>query len=158
MRPHRFAFNFGYGFDASDDRMTSVVFLFTSMFLEIGLEVAVDSAAVEIEQEHGIDLDKFWDMWRVNPGNFFGFHVLSSLMGLLNVFWAFSNLPTPFFCTSQHDPCSCKGGGFQISKPFCAAAAAAAEAADRLQSNATNTSGNGTSLTAVPENAYVDTA
>ena len=50
MRPHRFAFNFGYGFDANDDGMTGAAFLFAAMFLELGLEVAIDSAALGIEQ------------------------------------------------------------------------------------------------------------
>ncbi len=158
MRPHRFAFNFGYGFDANDAAMTGVAFLFASMFLELGLEVVIDSAALGIEQMHGINVDKFWEMWQVNPGNFFGVHLCSTLNALAFGFWAFTTLPTPVFCTSQHDPCSCKGGGFQIFKPFCDAAAATveeAEATQNFQSNATNSSGNGTS--AIPENAYVDT-
>ena len=160
MRPHRFAFNFGYGFDGNDDAMTSATFLFVSMFLELSIEFAIDIAALGIEQRHGIDVDRFWAMWQVNPGNFFGTHVVSNLMALNAVFWAFSTLPTPFFCTSQHDPCSCMGGGFQIFQPFCGASASAAseEATKEVQSNATNSSYNGTSSTEVPQNAYVDTS
>ena len=124
MRPHRFAFNFGYGFDSNDDAMTSVAFLFTSMFLELVLEVVIDIAALEIEKMHGIDVDKFWDMWQVNPGNFFGLHVSCAMIALGSAFWAFSTLPTPIFCISQHNPCSCTGGGFQIFKPFCTAVTA----------------------------------
>ena len=155
MRPHRFAFNFGYGFDANDDAMTSAAFLFASMFLELGLEVSIDCAALDIEQQHGINVDKFWEMWQVNPGNFFGLHVSGNLLALAMAFWAFSTLPTPFFCTSQHDPCSCVGGGFQIFRPLCDAATSSEEAIKDLQSNTTNSSGNGTSITTVPENAYV---
>ena len=58
--------------------MTSSALLFTTMFLELGLEVAVDAAALELEFEHGIDCEKFWDLWRSSPGNFFGLHVAST--------------------------------------------------------------------------------
>ena len=119
MRPHRFAVNLGYGSDASDSAMTGTVLLFTSMFIELGMEVAVDSAAVPVEHANGIDLDRFWDMWRVSPGNFFGLHVSSSLMAILISLWSFSTLPSPFFCTSEHDPCSCNGGVFTILETFC---------------------------------------
>ena len=160
MRPHRFAFNFGYGFDANDDAMTSAAFLFASMFLELGLEVSIDCAALDIEQKHGINVDKFWEMWQVHPGNFFGLHLFCNLNALGFAFWAFSTLPTPFFCTSQHDPCSCVGGGFQIFRPLCDAASTSTSSPDEaaikeLQSNATNSSGNGTSITTGSENAYV---
>merc|ERR1711965_1110742 len=94
-------------------------------------------------------------MWQVNPGNFFGLHLSTNLLVLAAAFWAFSTLPTPFFCTSQHDPCSCVGGGFQIFRPLCNAATSSQEAIKELQSNATNSSGNGTSITTVPENTYV---
>ena len=154
MRPHRFAFNFGYGFDANDAAMTGTSFLFASMFLELGLEVTIDGAALGIEQQHGINVDKFWEMWQVNPGNFFGLHVSSSLAALAMNFWAFSTLPTPFFCTSQHDPCSCTGGGFKIFKPLCAAAGSVAEATkDAVQSNAKDGTSNGTVGTTLAENA-----
>ena len=152
MRPQRFAFNFGYGFDANDDAMTSAAFLFASMFLELGLEVAIDIAAISIEQGHGIDVNKYWEMWQVNPGNFFGFCVCTNLLSLACAFWAFSTLPTPFFCTSQHNPCSCMGGGFQIFQPFCDVAAFE-KASKKSQFNATNSSGNGTPFTAIAENA-----
>ncbi len=119
MRPHRFAFNFGYGFDASDEYMVSAEFLMASMFLELGLEVVVDGAATDIEFRHGIDVESFWRMWRRNPGHYLGVHVCSSLAALQMAFWAFSTLPSPFFCTSMTDPCSCRGGGFNIFKTFC---------------------------------------
>ena len=159
MRPHRFAFNFGYGFDATDDAMTSVAFLFASMFLELGLEVAIDCAALGIEQRHGINVDKFWEMWLVNPGNFLGFHFSVDMVALMSAFWAFSSLPSPFFCTSQHDPCSCVGGGFQIFQPLCEAAdsGASQKVNKELQPNSTNSSANGTSTTALSENTYVKT-
>ena len=154
MRPHRFAFNFGYGFDANDDAMTGTAFLFASMFLELGLEVAIDGVALDMEQKHGIDMDNFWELWRCNPGNFFGVHVTSSLTALAGAFWAFSTLPTPIFCTLQHDPCSCVGGGFQIFKPLCAAVATDEEGREELQANATNGTSS-VSTDAVAENAYV---
>ena len=128
MRPHRFAFNFGYGFDAEDDAMMDPSFLFVSMFLELALEVVIDCAAIDIERLHGIDIDKFWEMVMVNPGNFFGVHISASSCSLYLAFWAFSTLPSPFFCVAEHDPCSCTGGGFQIFKPFCDAAPAATTA------------------------------
>ena len=117
MREHRFAFNFGYGFNAGE--MTSVVLLFTSMFLELGLEVVVDSAAISIEYEHGIDLESFWHEWREYSWYFFGLHIASSLLALFMVFWSFSTLPSAFFCTSPRDPCSCMGGSFEILERFC---------------------------------------
>ena len=83
MREHRFAFNFGYGFNSSE--MTSVSLLFASMFLELGLEVVVDSAAITIEQDHGIDLDYFWEFWREDGWYFFGIHVANSLIALFMV-------------------------------------------------------------------------
>ena len=119
MRPHRFAVNLGYGFDASDSGMTSTALLFTSMFLELALEVAVDSAAVQVEHAHGIDLDKFWEMWHINPYNTFGFHISSSLFAILVSFWTFNTLPSSLYCTSGHDPCSCTGGVFTIFRTFC---------------------------------------
>ena len=74
---------------------------------------------------HGIDLDDFWDMWRVNPANFFGFHVSSSLIAIFFTIWSFRAVPSPVFCSSSNDPCTCKGGGFGILATFCAAAATA---------------------------------
>ena len=43
--------------------------------------------------------------------------LLSALVG--QIFWAFSTLPSVFFCSSPHDPCSCTGGSFEILKSFC---------------------------------------
>ena len=154
MRQHRFAFNFGYGFDSNSEAMVGATFLVTSVFLELGLELVVDGAAMDIEQRHGIDVDKFWEMWRKNPVNFFAFHVTGSLLALGAAFWAFSNLPTPVFCVSQHDPCSCVGGGFDIFTPLCIAAAADAEMKDGR--NKTNSSSNYTESHSSPENTYVD--
>ena len=124
--------------------MVSSVFLMSSMFLELGLEVVVDGAATDIEYKHGIDVDKFWDMWRVNPGNFFGVHVVSSLIALQMAFWAFSTLPSPIFCTIADDPCSCKGGGFGIFKTFCNAIGAK----PKQSSNHSSTQTNGTAVNA----------
>ena len=159
MRPHRFAVNLGYGFDANDSGMTSEAMIFTSMFIELGLEVAVDSAAVPIEHAHGIDLDRFWDMWRANPGNFFGLHVSSSLVAISITLWSFSTLPSPFFCTSQHDPCSCTGGVFTIFKAFCDASSSdTASNSNSSTNNTTSTAASNTTLGSIAtaaKTAYV---
>ena len=42
-----------------------------------------------------------------------------SAFSLCVALWAFTTIPTPIFCTSSNDPCSCKGGGFGILKPIC---------------------------------------
>ena len=149
MRPHRFAFNFGYGFDGSDENMTGASFLFASMFLELGLEFAIDSAATDLEYQHGIDVSKFWDMWRVNPGNLMGLHMSFSQLSLFSVFWSFSTLPSRFFCTSELDPCSCKGGVFGIFKTFCDRVEAEADAAEDTATNSTTTT---TTTTTLAEN------
>ena len=45
-------------------------------------------------------------------------------------------LPSPFFCSSQHDPCSCTGGGFQIFQPLCDAASnSSASSGSNVSSN-----------------------
>ena len=112
--------DFGYGFDTNDKAMTGAVALFSSMFLELGLEVAVDGAAMEVERENGIDLDHYHDDCRfAGAANEFGMGVASSLLALFYAFWTFSNIPTPFFCQDVNDPCSCKGGGFEIVSTFC---------------------------------------
>ena len=41
FRKHRFVFNFGYGFDSSDENMTSVTVLITSTFIELIFEVSL---------------------------------------------------------------------------------------------------------------------
>lgn len=64
FRPHRFVFNFGYGFDNNDDIMSPVGFIFASLFLELAFELLIDVMALQVEAAEGIDLDEFWEMWR----------------------------------------------------------------------------------------------
>ena len=159
MRPHRFAVNLGYFYDTSESGMAETVLLFTTMFIELGLEVAVDSAAVPVEHANGIDLDRFWDMWRVSPGNFFGLHIAHSLCAIVISLWAYSTLPSPFFCTSEHDPCSCNGGVFTILKTFCDASSSDALSDSDSGSNKTaSTATSNTTLGSIKssaKNAYV---
>ena len=46
FRQHRFVINFGYGFDANDENMTTVTMLITSTFLELILEGCIDAVAL----------------------------------------------------------------------------------------------------------------
>ncbi len=119
FRSHRFVVGFGYGFDANDVAMTSVVALMTSMFIELAFEAIVDGFALIIEYKHGIDLNKFWDMWRVNPTAFWGLFIMDGFVAALAATWAFKLIPNAAFCTSPTDPCSCNGGGFEIYDKFC---------------------------------------
>ena len=119
FRPHRFVLGFGYGFDASDEAMTGVPLLITSMFLEIAFEAVVDAFALSIERRHGIDLNKFWAMWRVNALAFWGNIVFQGVVAISDTCWAFKLIPNAVFCTSPMDPCSCSGGGFEIYDRFC---------------------------------------
>ena len=119
FRPHRFVVGFGYGFDANDAAMTSVVALMTSMFIELAFEAVVDGFALIIEYKHGIDLNKFWDMWRVNPNANWGRVVIDGFVAAFMAIWAFKLIPNAAFCTSPTDPCSCNGGGFEIYDKFC---------------------------------------
>ena len=62
-------------------------------------------------------------MWRVEPRAILGWLAGDSLIALALTLWTFMLTPTPIFCTSSADPCSCSGGGFEIYSVFCAAAA-----------------------------------
>ena len=44
--------------------MTSVGFLFVSLFIELGFEVVIDVMALQVEGQEGIDMTEFWNMWR----------------------------------------------------------------------------------------------
>ena len=46
FRQHRFVVNFGYGFDSTDENMTSLTMLFTSAFIELIFEAVVDAYAL----------------------------------------------------------------------------------------------------------------
>ena len=119
LRHHRFVFNLGYGFDGSDPAMTTVGMLFTTMCLEISFEAFIDAMAMYIEGQHGVDLNEFWNAWRKNPISFWGCSVSTTLFAVWYNLFAFSVIPTPFFCTSPTDVCSCTGGGFEMYAKFC---------------------------------------
>ena len=114
FRPHRFVVGFGYG-----EAMTSTTLLVTSMFIEIIFEVVVDYFALAIEYKHGIDLSKFWEMWRMNAAAFWGLVICDGFASIITTIWAFKLIPNAIFCTSDKDPCSCVGGGFEIYKSLC---------------------------------------
>ena len=99
--------------------MTGVPMLIAPMFLEIIFEVIVDAFALSIEWKHGIDLNKFWAMWRVNASAFWGGIVFQGFVAIMSTCWAFKLIPNAIFCTSPTDPCSCLGGGFEIYNRFC---------------------------------------
>ena len=53
--------------------------------------------------------------------------------------WAFTLLPSPFFCTARDDICTCKGAGFDIFQPFCDARDKITKPGQNMSSaNATN--------------------
>ena len=115
--------NFGYGFDSLDADMTSSTVLVTSAAVELLFEGIVDALALDIESGNGVDLDLFWEMWRRNAVAFWGVAVCDSFLAICASIWAFKQIPTIAFCTSPIDPCSCKGGGFELFEPFCNATA-----------------------------------
>ena len=125
MREHRFIFNLGYGFDDNSAEMTSAALIFASLFVELIFEIIIDTNSLTIEWEHGIDCNYFWSMFADQPAMYtFVFFAHSATAMLVSV-WSFSTIPTPFFCTSPVDPCSCKSsegvlnGGFSIVAKFC---------------------------------------
>ena len=60
FRPHRFVFNFGYGFDDIANSSVSAGNLLLSMFLELICEALVDVIAMGMEITDGIDLKRYW--------------------------------------------------------------------------------------------------
>ena len=60
---------------------------------------------------------------RVHPRGFMGWLVCDSLIALGLCLWTFILAPSPIFCTSSFDPCTCSGGGFEIYRVLCVAAA-----------------------------------
>ena len=89
FRPHRFVFNLGYGFDATDPMMTSPALLLTAMFLELFFECIVDFMAVSVESEEGVDVDEFWKMFHTNPAAYWGLFVMNNVIAFLLTLWAF---------------------------------------------------------------------
>ena len=104
--------------------MTSSTVLVTSAAIELLFEGIVDSLALDAESRNGVNLDLFWAMWRRNAVAFWGVAVTNSFLSIFAAIWAFKQVPTVAFCTSQTDPCSCKGGGFELLDAFCNAATA----------------------------------
>ena len=104
--------------------MTSSTVLVTSAAIELLFEGIVDALALDVESRNGVDLDLFWAMWRRNALAFWGVAVTNSFLSIYASIWAFKQVPTIAFCTSPTDPCSCKGGGFEIYETFCNATAA----------------------------------
>ena len=65
FRQHRFVINLGYGFGSGDENMTTLTILITSVFVELIFEAVVDAYALEVERDNGINLEDFWEMWKV---------------------------------------------------------------------------------------------
>ena len=123
--------------------------LIASMGIELFFEAIIDSMALHIEAQHGVNLDEYWNAWRKNPISFWGCNVTASLAALWYCLFAFTVIPTyvcgplcgidfcktspelthicgprclsPFFCTTATDVCSCQGGGFELYGEFCGA-------------------------------------
>ena len=91
----------------------------SSAFIELIFEAVVDAFALDLEAKNGIDLDVFWKLWKVNPLAFWGLAVTDNMLAILLTTNAFKQFPSIAFCTSPTDACTCKGGGFEIYKPFC---------------------------------------
>ncbi len=104
--------------------MTSSTVLVTSAAIELLFEGIVDALALDVESRNGVDLDLFWGMWRRNAVAFWGVAVTNSFLAISASIWAFKQVPSVAFCTSPTDPCSCKGGGFEIFEIFCNATTA----------------------------------
>ena len=115
--------------------MTSATMLVTSAAVELLFEGLIDALALDIESQHGVDLNLFWEMWRRNAPAFWGTAVTSSFFAILASMWAFKQVPTIAFCTSPTDPCSCNGGGFEIFEVFCNATLAAGKSNETLAAN-----------------------
>ena len=104
--------------------MMSPHVLMTSTAIELLFEGIVDALALDVESRNGVDLDLFWEMWRRNAVAFWGVAVSNSFLTICASIWAFKQVPTVAFCTSQTEPCSCTGGGFEIFDTFCNATTA----------------------------------
>lgn len=89
FRPHRFVMNLGYGFDETDARQTSSNMILVSMLIELFFEGCVDVMALQIEGGHGIKMNMFWEMWRVNPFAFLGLHASQMSVAVLLGLWGF---------------------------------------------------------------------
>ena len=51
FRPHRFIFNFGFGFNDADELMSPIGFLFVSLFIELSFEFVIDVMALQVEEK-----------------------------------------------------------------------------------------------------------
>ena len=61
LRPHRHVFNLGYAVSEEESGLNDAALVVFGMFLEIILEFAIDFAAIQVEREHGVDLEEYWD-------------------------------------------------------------------------------------------------
>ena len=87
FRQHRFVINLGYGFDSSDENMTTVTVLITSAFLELIFEGIVDAYALDVEWKNGVNIDHFWQMWKLNAAAHWGEAVLDGITAVHTSIW-----------------------------------------------------------------------
>ena len=99
--------------------MMSVSVVVVSLCCELAFEALVDYFALDVEMANGVDLNRFWSMWRKNAPAYLGRAVCDGMLATVITMWAFKLHPVAIFCTSPTDTCSCKGAGFEIFAPFC---------------------------------------
>ena len=87
FRQHRFVVNLGYGFDASDENMTTTTMLITSAFIELIFEGVVDAFALDVEWRNGVNVNEFWKMWKVNAPAFWGNSVMDGIAAVHTSIW-----------------------------------------------------------------------
>ena len=154
FRQHRFVMNIGYGFDDNDTNMSSVSMVMLGMVLELVFELAIDTLSLGIEEQHGVDLEAYWDMWRPNALRNLGCHMVQPTSSFLNALWMFSSIPTPLFCATS-DPCSCVGGGFEIYSKLCQAKQQDPSTNTSSNRSSVSSTGNATELRQAAESGYL---
>ena len=87
FRHHRFVVNLGYGFDSSDENMTTLSMLIVSAFIELIFEGVVDAYALDVEWKNGVNVDNFWQMWKVNAAAFWGTALLDGVISIFISLW-----------------------------------------------------------------------
>ena len=73
------------------------------------------------------------------PYAFWGLNVVQSFCAFFLTISSMKTIPNPIFCTSK-DPCSCKGGGFELYASVCSGRL------DAATGNATNNTNNSTPI------------
>ena len=76
--------------------MTDITVLIASAFVELAFEAVVDCFALDVEMRNGVDLEQFWEMWRVNAIAFMGVSVTDSLSAVVLNVWAFKVIPSEY--------------------------------------------------------------